>query len=256
MQIDYLGTEAVIKFIEASRLSKFRIERANASGSYIPVFEYLESNNNGDAIKEFKRAAEFINPNVVYKLTMFDFAEEVTDENGKTTTKTKKGKSGKQQGLFSLNSSANIAADSGQQLHKNNAAFDIAALKAELINEISKKHEENEILTEIKALKLKFAELDNEEEEEEEAGTIAGIRPEQIAQITGLINLFKAGSVPATINGEIDETTASKTENINRAIKILYKHDKELDKDLLKLADMAETKNETFKMLISSLRTM
>jgi hypothetical protein len=48
MQIDYIGTEQVLKFIEASRLSKFRIERANTTGAYIPVFEYTESNNNAD----------------------------------------------------------------------------------------------------------------------------------------------------------------------------------------------------------------
>ena len=254
MTIDFIGTDSVIKFIEASKLSKYKIERAtNANGSYISVYEFNDSNNNIDAVNDFKRAAEFINPNVVYKITLYDFVEIEADENGLSKPRKAKGKNGKQQGLFTLNSSG-LNIHNGQQPTQNNGAFDMAALRAELINEISKKQEENAILNEIRELKLKFKELEEEEEEEEEAGTIAGIKPEQLAQLTGLINLFKGGTQAATINGPEEEN--DKTANINKAIRILYKHDKELDKDLLKLADIAETKNETFKMLISTLRTM
>ena len=82
MTIDFIGTESVIKFIEASKLSKYKIERAtNANGSYISVYEFNDSNNNIDAVNDFKRAAEFINPNVVYKITLYDFVEIEADEN-------------------------------------------------------------------------------------------------------------------------------------------------------------------------------
>jgi hypothetical protein len=254
MTIDFLGSESVLKFIEASKLSKYKIERAtNANGSYISVYEFNDSNNNADAVADFKRAAEFINPNIVYKITLYDFVDFEANEEGTLKPKKSKGKTGKQQGLFTLNSSAQV--QNTAQHTNNNAGFDIATLRAELINEISKKQEENAILQEIKSLKEKFSKLEEEEEEEEEAEAegIAGIKPEHLAQLTGLINLFKGGASPAAINGTEEQN--DRTENINKAIRTLYKYDKELDKDLLKLADIAENKNETFKMLISTLRS-
>ena len=36
----------------------------------------------------------------------------------------------------------------------------------------------------------------------------------------------------------------------------LFKNDPELDSDLLKLAELSETKKDTFKMLITTLRSM
>lgn len=65
--------------------------------------------------------------------------------------------------------------------------------------------------------------------------------------------MFK-NNTPAVLNGTEEQGT--RTENINKAIKLLYKHDKQLDTDLLKLAEIAETKTETFNMLISTLRNM
>jgi len=45
-------------------------------------------------------------------------------------------------------------------------------------------------------------------------------------------------------------------ENINRAIKTLSKYDTDLDSDLLKLANLAETNTPTFQMLLKTLRSM
>lgn len=70
----------------------------------------------------------------------------------------------------------------------------------------------------------------------------------------GLINMFKTNDNKAIING-ID-ANQTKKDNLNKAIKILYKYDNQLDIDLLKLSELAETKTETFNMLINSLRTM
>ena len=39
-------------------------------------------------------------------------------------------------------------------------------------------------------------------------------------------------------------------------IKILHKNNTQLDKDLIKLAELSENKPETFKMLLSTLRSM
>ena len=41
-----------------------------------------------------------------------------------------------------------------------------------------------------------------------------------------------------------------------KALKTLYKYDKNLDTDLLKLSEIAENKPDTFNMLINTLRQM
>jgi hypothetical protein len=254
MVVDILGTENVLKYIESSKLSKFTIHRLNGTQN-ICIFESLDTSENKDIINKFANWADFMNNNIPYKITLFDFAEVQTDVNGQTKISKSKYKNGKMEATFILNSVQNFAPTKENQ---NTSNFDMASFRAEIINEIAKKQDENLILNEIKNLKLKFEELEEEEEEEEEtkAGLLNGIDSNQISQIMGLINMFKPA--PVVINGIEDITTeqTSKTQNINNAIKILYKYDKNLDTDLLKLANLAETKTDTFNMLISTLRSM
>ena len=255
MLVDIQGKENVIKFIEASKLSKFSILRAGNTGYNIPIFECLNSNDNSNAVIEFNKIAEILSPNIPYKIKLFDFVEEITNANGDIKIKKSKFASNKMEVIFVINTALNFQATQQPTTAQvgNQQAFDIGNLRAEIIKDIAKSQEESAILNEIKALKLKFAELEEEEEADEKTG-IGGIDQNQIAQLFGLINMFKTKNQPATING-IDENQIKK-DNLNKAIKILYKYDNQLDTDLLKLSEIAETKPETFNMLISSLRTM
>lgn len=255
MLVDIQGTENVIKFIEASKLSKFSILRAGNTGYNIPIFECLNSNDNTQAVIEFNKIAEILSSNIPYKIKLFDYCEEVINDKGEIKTKKSKFSSNKMEIIFLINTALNYQATQQQTIAQvgTHTAFDIGNLRAELIKDIAKAQEENAILNEIKELKLKFAELEEEEETDENTG-IAGIKPDQIAQLMGLINMFKTNDNKAIING-ID-ANQTKKDNLNKAIKILYKYDNQLDIDLLKLSELAETKTETFNMLINSLRTM
>jgi hypothetical protein len=71
----------------------------------------------------------------------------------------------------------------------------------------------------------------------------------------GLVNLFK-NQVNPSLNGVETPELSTQKDNINKAIKILYKNNKNLDTDLLKLAELSETKPDTFNMLLSTLRGM
>ena len=71
----------------------------------------------------------------------------------------------------------------------------------------------------------------------------------------GLVNLFKQQQNPS-LNGIEPVDINIQKENINKAIKILYKNNKQLDTDLLKLAELSETKKDTFDMLLQTLRNM
>jgi hypothetical protein len=260
MQTDITGLENVCKYIQATKYSKFTISKvvAGANGNNISVFDLIDSNSNEHAVETFRTWAEFMNNNLPYKIVCFDEIETIHDVNGVEKIKKIKSKVGKSSVTFCLNQNTHnaFASSSNGEKHENNNNFDLVELRKSIINEISEQREKNEILQEIRNLHSKFAKLEEEEEEEEEETNkgIAGIDANQLSQIMGLINMFKGTPTPPVLNGIEDENNFK--DNINKAIKILYKHDKELDKDLLKLSELAETKPDTFKMLISTLRSM
>jgi len=257
--IDIIGIENVQKYIKASKLSKFTISRANTNGSFLSVFECLNSTTNETAVNEFSRWAEIINNSMPYKIVLFDFAEITTDDFGNDKIKKAKGKSGKMESIFVINQSHGYV-NNQQPTKELNMGFDLQAMRNDIINEISKKQEENAILTEIRNLSQRLNNLETEEEEEEEEKpNIAGVNMEQIGQIMGLLNMFKPTNTPPVINGTETISQDSKQvfkDNLNKAIKVLYKYDTQLDLDLLKLSEIAENKPETFNMLISTLRSM
>lgn len=255
MQVDIIGIENVLKYIESTKKSKFSIYRATGTnGAYMPVFECLESDTNANAVSKFRDWAEVVNNNVPYKLITYDFAEVTISEDGTKKIKKANERNGKMESVFILNNTFTQGAQASQTNNVNHGGYDLAALRESIISEISKKNEESAILKEIAELRQRFNEMDADDDEDTEPdNSIAGIQPEQIAQIMGLVNMFKNPN-PAILNGTNEQGT--KTDNINKAIKTLYKHDKQLDTDLLKLAEIAETKTETFNMLITTLRSM
>lgn len=255
MQVDIIGIDDVLKYIEATKLSKFTVQRQNGAG-YIPCFECLDSETNANAVNEFSKWASIIKNNMPYKLSVFDVAEVVLDANGNEKIKKSAKRSGKMECTFILNQQYN---NIGVNKNEPETHFDQNDFRKQVIKEIAEQNEKNEILNEIKALRLKFAELEEEDDDEPiEEGSIAGISGSQISQIMGLVNLFKQQQNPS-LNGTVEPNIIDvniQKDNINKAIKILYKNDKQLDTDLLKLAELSETKNETFTMLLQTLRNM
>lgn len=262
MQVDIIGIEDVLKYIEATKLSKFTVQRSNGAG-YIPCYECIDSETNANAVNEFRKWAEIVKNNMAYKLNCFDMAEVIIDANGNEKLKKSNKRSGKMECTFVLNQGYqnSFAGNKTEQLEHQH--FDMADFRKQVIKEIAEQNEKNEILNEIKSMKLELAQLkqlDEEEEEEDEKPTIAGIPSDQITQIMGLVNMFRGSQSPPVINGadEIADFTDLdiKKANLNKAIKILYKYDPNLDTDLLKLSQLAETKTDTFNMLITTLRSM
>ena len=255
MNVDFIGIENVSKAIELSKLTKFTIYIASEKGHYTPIFECIDSDSNETAVEQFNELAKLLNPYIQYKITLFDFAETSLDANGQPVVKKGNNKTQKRHYFtFTLNTAPSL--QPSQQPTTQTLGLDVASLRADILKELSKSQEENLILKEIAELKQKFAELDEEEEEEEEENGLAGIDKNQLGQIIGLINMFKPQNQPPTINGTDEKTPDIFKSNINKAIKTLYKYDKQLDTDLLKLSEIAESKPDTFNMLLSTLRSM
>ena len=249
MQVDFIGTEAVEQFIISSKKKKFTIIRGGGQQA-LPLFDCLETETNEDALNEFKRIASVLNKGVTYKIILFDEMELTNGEDGQVRIKKKGSRAGKIEALFAL--SPNIGYSNDQD--SKNTVVDYAEIKKSIVSELLAAQREDALLNELKALRTKVEALEGleEEEEEEESAEISG---NNLQQIMGLVSMLKAAGSNATINGDA-ETSSTKIDNINAALKILNKYDKHLDTDLLKLAEIAEKNTSQFNMLLSMLRSM
>ena len=251
MLVDIIGTENVLKYIKASKYSKFVVLRAGTTAAGVNVYESTDTEDNESAIQRFEDWANVVNNNVPYKILLFNEVEITTTQDGEIKTTRKKSKAGKMEALFILNNTAVNFGTSNQSKGEN---LDVNQLTAQIVEKIQKEQNENLLLKKITELEAKINayEEDEEDEEEESGNSIAGIDANQLQQIMGLVNLFKGTGTPPQINGEIEDRNA----NIKNAINRLYKHDKDIDKHLLKLADISEKDPATFKMLIGMLEQM
>ena len=260
--IDIIGIEKLIKYIEASGKTKFSIYRAGQNGMNIPVFECLDTQTNGNAVKEFIRWSEVINNSVIYKLILFNVSTLDTDEEGNLTAKKSKQKTGKMECLFAVNEPSQYTrSEAGGRSGVN----EIEEYKRQLDERYKKKEEDNLILNELKSMRqeievLRAQNAELEEEEEEEIGGLTN--PSQLKDVMQLIALFKGvPQSPPVLNGteeaqaQAQSLNKIKIDNINKAVKRLFVHDKNLDTDLLLLADMAEKDKGTFEMLLGMLRS-
>lgn len=258
MEVDLIGIENVVNHIRLTGLTKFTIERVGTNKGTIPVYELLNSNTNDKAINTFINWAENVNGTMPYKLTLFDKIETSIDENGNEKRTKSKVKAETSQIFFRINNTS--ANGSYQNTHTNNLGFvDRAAIRNEVLGEIQKEQEEQTLKAQISALSAKVdALLNGDDEEEEETEENSLLSAQNLGNIMNLITGIKnMTNQNATINGvDTQDVQTEFKANINKAIKILYKNNPQVDKDLLKLADLSEKQPATFNMLLNSLRQM
>lgn len=244
MKTDLCGADNVVSYIKQSKLTKFRINRPNSHRNAIAVFEHNESKStNEKAIDSFLTWANYTDNSNAYELELSNNLEECQEND--IDTSTKKGKTIKI--TFVINSDHGLSQANTQQ---NGQLPNIAELIDHALLKYQTKQNDNILLNRLDAMDQKInAALEDEEEEGEE---LSGLNnPNLIAMIGTLAKMF-APKQAAAINGPND----SKIANINKAIRILSKHDPDIDIDLLKLSDLAENNNATFNLLLSSLRSM
>jgi len=256
--VDFIGVDAVCNMIKQTDLKRFVIYRQGAAKGSTPVYDCTYTTNNAAAVKNFKDWATNIctyNPNnfLSYDILLFnDFENGIGDTqnidlNENNTVGRKKGKI---RFAFCLNGSANNY--NQQQNFQPQSNIDIQG-------EIQKGIEAAMLKIEIQTLKNRINELENEEEEEEEIDIV-----EKVTNMISAINGAKHYQVNDTaINGEVttknndsDTIKSIKLENINNAIKRLAKKDKNIDVNLLKLADLADKNIFIYNMAIDKLNSL
>lgn len=243
MEADFVGLNKITDVLKSSGFTKCSIYRYPNSTGALPVFQKLVTKTNHELVSSFVEWGKNIDNNVIYEITLFNNVDTVIDETG--AEKVVKTKSKEEKAKFCIQFKKENNTVSGSNT-------DINSIVGLVTDRMIKVQEENLLMNEIKAIKDKLAEFDQEEEEEEETG-LGALNPNNINMIMSALQMINGNTQNKTvINGITDE----KKSNIQKALKVLYKHDPDLDTDLLKLSDLAENNNSTFKMLLNTLRSM
>lgn len=255
--VDVTGTSSVASLIEQSQLTKFLIQKTGAGKNSTPVFEFIKTTaTNKQAKDTFLQWSSNVlqggNNNNVYEILLFNDVDIIDNGTGEEELQRSKKKSNKMKFSFTLSpvSERSLGVLNGGYSENNNTA----ELVKLAVDRALAERDKNDLSKELQSLRNEIKEM-REEEEEEDLGEDKG---NAIVNSLGALLLTKLGgkTEPVVINGAPDGDHTEKLENINRAIKILWKHDKQLDSDLLKLGAVAESNPSQFNFLLNALRNL
>ena len=248
MELDVIGKDAVLKLIEQSGHSKFNILRQGSTRT--PIFDFSTGKDNNDALasfREWSNTMQLGNNSSAYDIILYtngsgDEEEEV------------KGKKGRIKFSFALskNTTGQINGYSGQNVNE--------LIETAVSNAMAKRDAE-EMRNKIAEMQETIDRLSEEDEEEDEESIGSVSDNDLLSKLTPIFStLFGIKRNPEVSMAGVDEneTKFSKEQiaNFGKALRIMYKHNTELDKDLLKLAAISENNPGQFNMLINALRSM
>ena len=247
METDFNGAIQVANFIEMAGMTKFIISRVGQHKNIVPIFEHIEKGTNEKAVARFKEWASLTDNNLPYEMCLFNSIED-SEMNGEEVRNKKQGKVNKF--TFCLNKQNNYS-QHNQQMQKAPDQQNIQELIENALLKQQIKHENNEVLKKLAEMEQRFADLENDEDDD--SAELSGLNNPNLMNIVAMLGKALGNNAkPTAINGLQPE----QIKNINTAVKTLSKYDEFLDTDLLKLANLAETNTATFEMLLKTLRNM
>lgn len=250
LDFDLVGADAVADFIRHSKMQFFYIHRYPSQPGTIPVYESMANVNAAQAANDFLQWAAIANrknQNVIpYVITIANHRSD--DDKSEDIKDIKRAKRNKVRASFIFNAPkdqiSEVINDNPVQFIQPSAN----GYSREDIDRMIKDATERATLkVENERLKRELEDALDELDELEENDTSVN------QNVNKLLGMAMAESSkkkePASIAGTPDE----KIIRLNKAVKILMKHDNELDVHLMKLADIAENQNSKFQMLIGML---
>lgn len=248
METDFNGAIQVANFIEMAGMTKFIISRVGQHKNIVPIFEHIEKGTNDKAVARFKEWASLTDNNLPYEMCLFNSIED-SEMNGEEVRNKKQGKVNKF--TFCLNKQNQYQQQ--QQIQKQPEQHNIQELIENALMKQQIKHENNEVLKKLAEMEQRFADLENDDDDVDDASELSGLNNPNLMNIVAMLGKALGNNTkPTVINGLQPE----QIKNINLAVKTLSKYDEFLDTDLLKLANLAETNTATFEMLLKTLRNM
>jgi hypothetical protein len=248
--VDSVGIHATASIIKQSGLQKLSIQKYGAAKHSLPVYEDVNSKTNDRIVKSFTDWASTIlqgNPfnDTVYEALLFNEVENF-DEEETEGAPVKRGYSKRNKMKFCFQLFRAGQGDTKSEVSGQNMSSEAT------IQALYQKLKDDEVLKRLEALEKRLDEYE-ETEEEEQTGAISD---QNIATIEKFIGLLSQKNTNTQVNGIEERDKNEVTANINKAVKILWQYDKNLDRHLLKLANMAENNNALFNQVISQLDLM
>lgn len=255
VNVDIVGLDAVCKMIQQTNLKKFIVYAQGSGKGSIPKYECTGTTNNTQAIKCFKDWATNIlmyntNSAQTYDILLFDTINDVdSDETNKRTNKVR----------FSFALANGVSGFNG---FNNNAP---PPQQLDIETQIQKGIETALLKKEVEELRAFKKEVEEDEDDEDDD------QPDLLDKIAGIMQQVNLSKQAAEVSGDLDddqvvsekinktftdEQKTKKLENQRQALKILWSKNKNLDEDLLRLADLAQNNPILFKMTIQKLRNM
>lgn len=273
--VDLVGAEAVANCLKQTDLKRFIIYRQGAGKGSTPVYDCSHTTSNGAAVKCFRDWATNImqwNPNnlLCYEVLMFnDFEENIGADPQNKNPNEEENRSGRKRGKIRVSFALNAQAGAGFNQQTPGHQIDIAGEIQKGIELAILKMENERLKKEIK--ELESDDDDDEEEEESEIGDVIGKVRDMMKEINDNNRMQLAAKNGAQVNGDLDGMTEDKTkknihglsdqqvkeakESLNRSLKILWQHNKDLPKDLAKLAEIAGGNKVLYNMILDKLRS-
>jgi hypothetical protein len=268
MSVDIVGVQPIANLIKQTGLTKFIIYRNGARTNSVPIFECLASTQNKrtqDLFCEWANNMLLSNPANAqeYELYLFSDIKQASDqvpvedpEEEEEGTRNKKSAGNKIRVNFCLSNPQSVGFGGSDYIRKE----DLAQMMKDTL-------ERNELLRSNKELSDRLSALEDpeeEEEEEEEGKNILAQAEGFLDKIMSFNNKIETKVTPASAVAEVGAITdtnasidkAQVKANIQKAITILFKHNNQLDKDLLKLSQIAEENPTLFNMYMQGLRKM
>jgi hypothetical protein len=260
LDVDLVGVGPVSTVIKQSGLPRFQVTRRGAGRGATPVFECLQNNNADKAAKDFENWANTLlaaNPanSVQYDIIIFDENPlEDDDLNDGNKPQARRYRSKKIRFSFVLQNTVQEMGVINGPRYEQPAQPDLSQFvpRSQVDSLIAAEREKMEWKFKFDQLNERLARMEEEEEEEEEEETHGSDAVKFLDKLSGLFNAKKEPE--AVINGPDEDSPADKLKRINQAVTILAKHDKNIDKNLMKLAELAERKPDTFQSLLSMLQ--
>lgn len=259
-EIDVVGVQSVCALMEQIGLKRFSISRPGQHKNVVPVYECLKTNSVAGAVDAFKSwATNMLNGSTntnAYELLLFDNADGMEpDETGE-----KKKRATRVRFIFALSQNVPYQhAQTQQPGHDNKSVAELVQLAVSAALAERDKQDLKKELAELRA-RLDDYEQDDDDEQDDDNGNLGAIA--QVNQLLDRVGIFGkqttalAGETGTVAEPKTPAVTPEQLANINKAVRILAVHDKDLDKDLLKLAALAENNPAQFKFLLNALRNL
>jgi hypothetical protein len=249
MITDYTGASAVASLIQQAGLSKFVISRVGSHKNNIPVYEFIENRaSNERAIDVFNKWAQIADNALPYEMKLFNSLED-SQETGEEVRNKKQGK------ILSFTFCLNKEQTYQQQANPSEAQQYVNILIENAEMKVHQQYQNQETQRKLEEMEARLKEYEEDDEEEDDLSELNGLNNPNITNLIGMLSgLLNKKPAGTAVNGTDDQKI--KLANINKAIKILAKHDEQIDTDLLLLASMAENNKVMFDTMLNTLRKL